>query len=210
MGNKRPTRHAKEVKKWVEERGKENTFDRIVRGVVENVPPLKQITRNVNKQKHMESPDIIKTDNPEYFKKKKKNLKNYIALLICVGLFCGNVFAWSGWDTGKRFLIHDVQTVAITNAVTTQIIPTSSFVKFTTTGAVTLTCPVVKAPISTTTAVAGQYLILTTTCTNGLTFATGTAHYIIASSSPMVIGTNKALTMIFNGTYWICLSTVTP
>jgi len=261
------TRHSREVKRYVEERGKETWGKRIVRGVLERTPILNNVTRTVNKYKHdkfikqdimhenikpvkpvkpiepienifhpktlkkynmipikagkvhvpqnpseikkyQESPDIIKTDNPEIFKKSKKSTKSKkyrispLVLALTLGLYV-NVYARdSGWQTGLYILKTPPQTTHLINGVSTQINPTSSFITFTTTQTVTFT----GVPIATANIQSGQYLVLTTTCTNGLTIPTGSANYMVGFTSPTLIRQNECLDMVFNGTNWVNLS----
>jgi hypothetical protein len=111
----------------------------------------------------------------------------------------------SGVQTNTGIRIQTPQVKALINAVTESITPTSSFVMFNATGTVTLNATS-DIFISTIGAVRGQYLVLTTTGTGSVIFPTGTSHYIIGASSPTEIGQNDTLSLMFNGTYWVCVS----
>lgn len=100
--------------------------------------------------------------------------------------------------------------VAITSVTT--ISPTSTYLIVASTASnATVTCgastfgalgSTSAAPcISTSAATAGQYLVITATQTNAtVTFSSGTASGMDLGAATRVIGTNKTLSLIFNGT----------
>lgn len=62
------------------------------------------------------------------------------------------------------------------------------------------------ALFSTATANAGDYLTVTSTATNVIVIPVGVTHYVAGSSSPTQINTNDVLSYIFDGNYWVQVS----
>lgn len=122
-------------------------------------------------------------------------------------LSVGSSLGVTGGITTAGLIIDTPQTKFVTHAAsaTTSIVPTSSFIKLTSTENVTMWTRGT-AVFSTAAATAGQYMLVTTTCSTSFSFATGANHYILGASSPTVIGQNDTIGAIFNGTYWIITS----
>jgi hypothetical protein len=109
-------------------------------------------------------------------------------------------------DDGVSAVSGALNSVCFTSA--TQIIPVSSYVSLITTGVIYHAGSALpwKTVISTVGAITGQYLVIGTTCTNGIFLPTGTAHYIVGASSPMYIISTQPASFIFDGTYWVNIS----
>ena len=88
------------------------------------------------------------------------------------------------------------------------ITPTTPFTILTSTVAVSIKTAAT-AVISTLTATTGDYLILTSTSVTNISLATGSAHYLIAPTSPTIISQNDVYQFVFNGTYWLFVSSAT-
>jgi hypothetical protein len=61
------------------------------------------------------------------------------------------------------------------------------------------------ASISTTSINVGHYLILTSTSVT-VTMPAGSGHYLVGVSSPVNLVKDSVLSVIYNGNYWICIS----
>jgi hypothetical protein len=90
--------------------------------------------------------------------------------------------------------------------ITSAFPSTSSFLVCTATEAVTFVPGNTGPTIATATASAGDYLVITSTATDTITFPVGATHYVVGASSPTLLNTNDALSFIFDGSYWVMIS----
>ena len=119
-------------------------------------------------------------------------------------LYLSGSFTATGNVTTSGFLVRTPQILSVTGAVAkSPLIFTSSYVQLTSTAAYTLTG---FPKLSTTSVATGTYVMLTSTSTANVIMPVSAADYVIGVSSPAHITTNDHIGLIFNGTYWVIIS----
>jgi hypothetical protein len=105
-------------------------------------------------------------------------------------------------------IISPVLTINVTSTTANQTV-SSNFIIAQGTGTLDLYTSRVESPLlSTQTTTAGTYVVMMNTSTSkDLYFSTGAASCIIAPTE-FILGANDVVTMMFNGTYWVVISTV--
>ena len=135
------------------------------------------------------------------------------ALYLSGTATCGDISITDDLTIGDKLTVTGLANLGvsyetlISSVTSNQITPNSSFIVLQSTATNEVVVDLVAgAVISTTTATTGDYIILTSTQSFGFRFPSGTTHCLVNVSSPVVVGQYDTITAVFNGSYWVVVS----
>ena len=134
----------------------------------------------------------------------------YITGTANIDTLAADVLTVSGDVTATGILNTGSSVVMLFSSKTTSITPTTTFVIVTSTDLAGNTTRIKTTPgsalISTASASVGDWLVITSTAKGTIQFPVGASHYVVAPSSPGHLATNDTMSLIFDGNYWVQVS----